>query len=145
MISEVVENKEAIVSACGALATWAAPESTGRSPQDTVTVRHPATESLIDWDSPNNIPISEETFDMILDDSLKMLERHAKLYAGDRVLGSDSAHALPLRVISDRMLTILFADNMFRPVPPDISRSCFADAPFTLLVIPNHKLDPQAL
>jgi phosphoenolpyruvate carboxykinase (ATP) len=143
MIQEVAQNREAVVAACGALATWTAPESTGRSPQDTVIVRHPATENLIDWDSPNSIPISEETSDLILEDSLHLLERHAKLYVGDRVLGSDSAHALPVRTISDRMLTVLFADNMFRPVPDDIGRSCFADHPFTLLVLPNHKLDPE--
>jgi phosphoenolpyruvate carboxykinase (ATP) len=141
MIQEVVDNREAMVMACGALATWTPPESTGRSPLDTVTVRRKASEALIDWDSPNNIPITEETFEMILDDSLKTMASHDKLYVVDRVLGSDSAHALPVRVISDRVLTILFADNMFRPVPPDISRSCFAERPFTLLVVPNHKLD----
>jgi len=143
MIQEVVDNREAMVMACGALATWTPPESTGRSPLDTVTVRRKATEALIDWDSPNNIPITEETFEMILDDSLKTMSSHDKLYVADRVLGSDSAHALPVRVISDRVLTILFADNMFRPVPPDIGRSCFAKRPFTLLIVPNHKLDPE--
>ncbi len=143
MIQEVVDNREAMVMACGALATWTPPESTGRSPLDTVTVRRKASEALIDWDSPNNIPITEETFEMILDDSLKTMASHDKLYVADRVLGSDSAHSLPVRVISDRVLTSLFADNMFRPVPPDIDRSCFAKRPFTLLVVPNHKLDPQ--
>jgi phosphoenolpyruvate carboxykinase (ATP) len=143
MIQEVVENREALVSACGALATWTAADSTGRSPADTVIVRHPATEHLIDWDSPNNLPISEETFDVLVEDSLAMIERHVKLYVCDRVLGADSAQALPVRVVSDRMLSILFADNMFRPVPPDIGRSCFADRPFTLLVIPNHRLDTR--
>jgi phosphoenolpyruvate carboxykinase (ATP) len=143
MIQEVVDNREAMVMECGALATWTPPESTGRSPLDTVTVRREESEALIDWDSSNNIPITEETFEMILDDSLKTMAGHDKLYVADRVLGSDSAHALPVRVISDRVLTILFADNMFRPVPPDIDRSCFAKRPFTLLVVPNHKLDPQ--
>jgi phosphoenolpyruvate carboxykinase (ATP) len=143
MIQEVVDNREAMVMECGALATWTPPESTGRSPLDTVTVRRKASEALIDWDSPNNIPITEETFEVILDDGLKTMASHDKLYVADRVLGSDALHALPVRVISDRVLTILFADNMFRPVPPDIGLSCFAARPFTLLVVPNHKLDPQ--
>jgi phosphoenolpyruvate carboxykinase (ATP) len=143
MIQEVVDNREAMLMACGALATWSPPESTGRSPQDTVIVRRPESEALIDWDSPNNRPITEDTFELILEDSLKTLGSHDKLYVVDRVLGADSTQALPVRVISDRVLTALFADNMFRPVPADISRSCFADRPFTLLVIPNHKLEPQ--
>ncbi|MEO0108659.1 MAG: phosphoenolpyruvate carboxykinase (ATP) [candidate division WOR-3 bacterium] len=143
MIQEVVENREAVVSACGALATWTAVESTGRSPADTVIVRHSETEHLIDWDSPNNLPITEETFDLILEDSLAMLERHAKLYVSDRALGSDPKHVLPVRTVSDRMLTILFADNMFRPLPPEARHSPLADKPFTLLVFANHKLDPR--
>jgi phosphoenolpyruvate carboxykinase (ATP) len=143
MIQEVVNNREAMVMACGALATWTPPESTGRSPQDSVIVRRKESETLIDWDSPNNIPIPEDTFEMILEDSFGTLGRHEKLYMVDRVLGADSAHALPVQVISDRVLTVLFADNMFRAVPPDISRSCFHSRPFTLLVIPNHKLDPK--
>lgn len=143
MIQETVENREAFISACGALAFWSPIESTGRSPLDTVIVRRPENEHEIDWDSPNNIPISEETFELILEDALALLERHAKLYACDRVLGTDVRHALPVRTISDRMLTILFADNMFRPMPEDISSSRLGDRPFTLLVLPNHKLDPR--
>jgi len=57
LIEDAVRNKEAMVSACGALATWTPPESTGRSPKDTLTVKRPENEGQIDWDSPNNIPI----------------------------------------------------------------------------------------
>ena len=38
MIEEAVRSREALVSANGALATWTPPESTGRSPKDTVLV-----------------------------------------------------------------------------------------------------------
>ncbi len=44
MIEEAVKNREAIVSANGALATWTPPESTGRSPKDTYIVRRPESE-----------------------------------------------------------------------------------------------------
>jgi len=143
LIEEVVANREALVSGCGALATWTPPESTGRSPQDTLTVRHRATESTIDWSSPNNLPIDEETFDMLLEDVLQVYTTRSKLYVTDRVLGADSSHALPVRTVSDRALTALFTDNMFRPVPEDISRSCFRERPFLLVVVPGEKLNPK--
>ena len=56
LIRAVVERREAIVSATGALATWTPPESTGRSPSDTLIVRRAVSQETIDWDSPNNIP-----------------------------------------------------------------------------------------
>jgi len=141
MIADVVARREAMVAACGCLATWTPSESTGRSPQDTVTVRRPESERNIDWDAPNNLPIAPDTFDMVLADALSALAAKPRLYAVDRVLGADFSHALPVRVVSDRALTVLFADNMFRRVPADIGSSCFASRPYTLVVLPYDKLD----
>ena len=73
LIEESVKNKEAMVTAHGALATWTRPESSGRSPKDTVSVKRQESEKEIDWDSPNNLPITEETFDLLLDDALRTL------------------------------------------------------------------------
>jgi phosphoenolpyruvate carboxykinase (ATP) len=142
MIEEAVARREAIVSANGALATWTPPESTGRSPKDTYIVRRPESEGNIDWDSPNNIPMEPETFDMIADDAFQVLAGKGRLYVTDRVLSADSHYALPVKVVSDWALTVLFTDNMFRPVPSDLERSIFAKRPFTLLVVPYNKLDP---
>jgi phosphoenolpyruvate carboxykinase (ATP) len=141
LIRLVLEKKEAVISACGALATWTPTESTGRSPKDTVLVRRGASEDTIDWDSPNNLSIEESTFDMIFADALEVLADRAVLVT-DRVVGADVRYALPVRTVGDQALTQLFADNMFRPVPPDISGSVFADKPFTLVVVPYDKLDP---
>jgi phosphoenolpyruvate carboxykinase (ATP) len=141
MIEEAVKNREAIVSANGALTTWTPPESSGRSPKDTYTVRRPESEVEIDWDSPNNIPLAPQTFDMILEDALQILATKKRLYIVDRVLSADSTYALPVKVVGCWASTALFADNMFRPVPPDLSRSIFADRPFTLVVVSYDKLD----
>jgi phosphoenolpyruvate carboxykinase (ATP) len=141
MIQEAVKHREAVVSANGALATWTPPESTGRSPKDTYIVRRKESEREIDWDSPNNIPLEPETFDMIMEDTLQILSTSGRLYVTDRVLGADASYALPVQAVSYWALTALFTDNMFRAVPPDIERSIFAKRPFTLLVAPYHKLD----
>ena len=143
LIQDAVERKEALISANGALATWTPAESTGRSPKDTYIVRHEETADTIDWDSPNNIPLEPDTFDMLWQDALATLSVKDLLYVTDRVVGADSAYALPVRTVGDRALTALFTDNMFRPVPEDIESSVFAARGFTLLVAPYDKLDRE--
>ncbi len=143
LIEACIHNREAIVSAGGALATWTPVESTGRSPKDTVYVRRPESESNIDWDSPNNIPIEHETFDMLFEDAVKTLSAKEKIYVTDRVLGADSTYALPVKCITDKALAALFTDNMFRPIPEDIKESIFYNRGFVILVLPYDKLDPD--
>ena len=143
MIRAAVDNREALVAANGALATWTPPESTGRSPKDTLIVKRAQSETNIDWDSPNNIPVSEETFEMLFADAVDTLRDKHDLYVTDRVLGADSAYALPVRTVTDQALTALFTDNMFRPLPDDLERSVFVDKGFTLLALPYDKLDRE--
>jgi phosphoenolpyruvate carboxykinase (ATP) len=143
LIRAVIDRREAMASATGALVTWTPPESTGRSPKDTLTVRRPESEATIDWDSPNNLPIDEDTFAMVLDDAFAALADKRRVYALDRVVGADPAYALPVKVVGDRALTMLFADNMFRSIPAGIETSVFYDRPFAVLVLPYDKLDPS--
>jgi len=143
LIKAAVKNREVLVSANGALATWTRIESTGRSPKDTLTVRRPEIEAEIDWDSPNNLPLAPDTFAMILEDALALAGKKDKLYVTDRVVGADSRYALPVRTVSDHAVTALFSATMFRPVPRDIGRSIYHDQPFTLLALPADKLDKQ--
>ncbi len=141
MIQCSIDNGEAVISANGSCTTWTPIESTGRSPKDTMIVRCPESEANIDWNSPNNIPLDPETFDMILEDTLKTISQKEKIFITNRVLSAETSYALPVRTICDQSLTALFTDNMFRPVPGDISESVFADNGFTILVLPYDKLD----
>ncbi len=142
LIQACVNNGEAFVSKNGALATWTRPESTGRSPQDTIIVKRPESEATIDWTAANNIPVDPETFDMLVDDAMATLGDSGGVYVSDRVVGADAAYALPVTTVSNKALNVLFLDNMFRPRPDGIENSIFADKPFTLLVCPDDKLDP---
>ena len=143
LIEESVKNRDAILTPNGALATWSRPESTGRSPKDTVSVRRPSSEQNIDWESPNNLSITEETFDLLFEDAVSVLGAKKRLYVTDRALGADPRYVLTTRTITDRALTALFTDNMFRPIPAGAESSVFADRPFTILALPNDKLDPK--
>lgn len=141
LIRAAVANKEALVAESGALATWTPKESTGRSPKDTVMVKHPETEHLIDWTSPNNVPVEASTFDMLLEDAIQMLGGLDKVYVIDRVVGADSRYALPVKLVTSHALSALFCDNMFRPVPADIEKSIYYGKDFYLFALPYKKLD----
>jgi phosphoenolpyruvate carboxykinase (ATP) len=143
LIRETVARREAWATPTGALATWTSPESTGRCPQDTFTVRRPQSEGTIDWDSPNNLPIDPTTFDMLLEDALAALEASDTVFETRRALGADPHWALPFRTFTDKALTALFTQTMFRPVPAEGFGPVFRDRPFTLLALPDHKLDPE--
>jgi len=141
LIEDSVSEGEALVSKPGALATWTPPESTGRSPRDTVIVKREGSKNYIDWDSPNNIPIEPDTFQMAFEDALELISDKDKLYKTDRVIGADPSYALPTRTITDRALTSLFTLNMFRPRPDNVEQSVFSNDVFDLIVLPYDKLD----
>lgn len=143
LIQEVIAYREALVSKSGALATWTPPESTGRRPEDTYIVDRPEIHEKVDWHSPYCIPMAPETFEMLLADALTTLAKKARLYLTERVLGADSHYALLVRTVTDRALTALFTDNMFRPVPEDLTCSVFWEKPFTLIALPYDKLSPK--
>jgi len=143
MIQLALDRKESLQAACGALATWTAPESTGRSPKDTYIVRAGDSDAKIDWDAPNNVPLDPDTFDMLWHDALEALSAKDELFVTDNVVGADAAYALPVRMITDSSLHALFADNMFRRIPDDIGKSVFADRGFVLLVLPQDKLNAE--
>jgi len=142
-IRHCLEHREAILTRNGALSTWTPPESTGRSPEDTLIVKHPDLESHIDWDSPNNLPLDPETFAMIWQDAMQALSRKNRIYVTDRVIGADPTYALPVRTVTDRAVTSLFTHNMFRPVPDNIGDSVFSGKAFTLIVLPYDKLEVE--
>lgn len=138
LIHEAIGAKEAMVTASGALATWSPSSSTGRSPDDTYIVKRAESEHTIDWTSPNSHAMSSEVFDVLFESAIKWLRGSPKLYALDRVIGAEARYALPTRVLTDRALTALFADTMFRPIPADIFKSIFAGKGFTVVVAPTH-------
>ncbi|MDM8159803.1 phosphoenolpyruvate carboxykinase (ATP) [Labilibaculum sp. K2S] len=141
LISLAVDNKEAVLTRNGALATWTPSNSTGRSPKDTYIVRHPESELNIDWSSPNNIAMNPQTFALVFEDALKVIGKKKTIFTTDRVIGADSKYALPVKTISDNALSQVFIDNMFRSTPDDITRSIFADEQFFLIALPKDKLN----
>jgi phosphoenolpyruvate carboxykinase (ATP) len=143
LIDNAVSHWNAIRLESGALVTWTPRDSTGRSPKDTLMVRRPESEGNIDWSSPYSIPMDEETFDMIFEDTMQSLDLKNKVYVQEKAIGADPSYALPVVSIVDNPLAGLFIDNMFRDAPSGIESSCFEDYPFYLLVNQYDKLQPE--
>jgi len=139
LIEKSIENKDAFISKNGALATWTPVESTGRSPKDTYIVKNKESENKIDWDSPNNIPLDSDVFELIWEDAIQILGEKKELFVTNRSIGADSKYALKVKTIADNSLTVLFTLNMFRE-QKNSNKSVFKDDEFQLIVLPYNKL-----
>ncbi len=139
LIEISVRNKNAFISKNGAIATWVPVESTGRSPKDTYIVKNPESEKKIDWDSPNNIPLDPDVFELIWEDAIKILGEKNELFVTNRAIGADSKYALKVKTVADNSLTALFTLNMFRK-QENSNESVFNDDEFQLIVLPYNKL-----
>ncbi|OIP34055.1 MAG: phosphoenolpyruvate carboxykinase (ATP) [Deltaproteobacteria bacterium CG2_30_63_29] len=143
LVDRAVARRESMLSKDGALVTWTKPESTGRSPADTLIVRRPGSEGNIDWDAAANKPLAPETFQMLWDDAMAVLATKEELFVCERSVGADSRYALPLKMVTPSATHALFALNMFREVPQDIQKSLFYGKAFTLVSLPYDLVDSK--
>lgn len=140
LIQKALDNKEAILGSSGILATWTPPDSTGRSPGNTFIVQHSESDRSVDWTSPANKPISVSSFDALFLDAMKKLGSKQQVYVTNKCIGADYRYSLPVRAITDKALTALFTENMFRPIPGLIKNSFFYEQEFLLLALPDDKI-----
>lgn len=142
LIEKSIENKEVFVLKTGTLCSITPSHSTGRSPKDTVTVRREENENTIDWDSQYNIPITEETFEMLYEDAINLFLQKKEIFLTKRVVGADPTYSMEILSFSSKALNSLFTLNMFRPFN-DNSNSIFKDDPFLLLMLPDDYINPD--
>jgi len=140
LIEAALANREAVIMQGGALAVWSEAASTGRSPKDTYIVKHPESQMHIDWTSPNNNAMDPVLFDLLWNEAIDACKQASRLYECTRSLSAESSYALPVHVVSDHALPMIFSDTMFRAVPSDIHTSIFAQNGFTILVLPHTKV-----
>ena len=84
---------------------------TGRSPKDKFIVREPGSESRIWWDEVN-AEISEDDFDRLRERVAARLGE-VDVYVIDAFAGSDPAHRIGVRVITESPWHALFAKTLF--------------------------------
>ncbi len=142
LVQKSIEKKEVFVLKTGTLCSITPYHSTGRSPKDTVTIKRESNLNTLDWDSQYNIPINQETFDMLYEDAVSLLSQKKEVYITKRLVGADPSYSMEIFSISAKALNSLFTLNMFRPYT-DNSNSIFKDKPFLLLMLPDDYLNPD--
>ena len=112
---------------------------TGRSPNDKFVVKDPASDKDVDWGKVNQ-PISNEKYQLLLNDVRRYLNDSRELFVEDLYCGADQAYRLSVRYVSPNAWHMAFARNMFiRPEPTDLPTF---DPNFTVLHAPEFQADP---
>jgi phosphoenolpyruvate carboxykinase (ATP) len=115
---------------------------TGRSPRDRFIVRDETTERTVDWGTVNQA-IDSGAAGQLIDDVLMYLDER-ELWVQHLVAGSDSAHRLRVRLVTELATHALFARTLF--IEPDVAGDTVDDAwlpDFTILHAPLMSADPE--
>jgi phosphoenolpyruvate carboxykinase (ATP) len=110
---------------------------TGRSPKDKHVVRTPSVENTIWWD--NNRPMAPDAFDRLYDDMRAHMQGR-DYFVQDLYAGSDPAHRLDVRVVSELAWHNLFIRHLLRR--PDRAELDSFDPDWTIINCPSFKADP---
>ncbi len=110
---------------------------TGRSAGDRYIVKSDKTEKSIWWENNLN-PMSSEIFEKLRTKVLTELQSKEDLYITEKCVGAHQSHNIAVRTISTRPQYSVFTNHLFR----DLKRE-FKDDDFTILHIPELKLDPK--
>lgn len=138
LVEKVLERKEGMLTATGAVATTTG-KYTGRSPKDKYIVAEASTKEKIDWGTVNQ-PISEEVFDQLYHKVIDYLMQKDEIFVFKGFAGADPAYRLPIQVINEFAWHNLFAHQLFiRPTQEELETH---DAQFTVISAPNFKADP---
>jgi phosphoenolpyruvate carboxykinase (ATP) len=138
LIQATIALNEGVLSDTGALVINTG-EFTGRSPKDKFTVIDQNTETYVNWNE-FNIPLEENYFQLIRLEMISYLNERADLWVRDSFACADDRYKLPVRIISEKPWTNLFAYNMFlRPTDEELENF---DPAWQLISAPGLKLDP---
>lgn len=137
LVEHALARKEGYLTSTGAFMADTG-KFTGRSPKDRYVVKDELTEDSVWWGD-INIPVSQETFDHLLQKMLVFLEKK-DLFVRDAFAGSDPEHRLNLRVINTWAWHNLFCSNMFlRPSQEELENF---EHDFTIICAPGFEADP---
>lgn len=113
---------------------------TGRSPKDRFIVDEQGVSDKIAWGK-ENVKISENSFNKVLDKAINYLNSKERLYVFDGFAGADPKYSLAIRVINEFASQNLFMHNMLiRPTEEQLKN--FEES-FTVISAPGLKLDPK--
>ena len=112
---------------------------TGRSPKDRFIVEDDLTRDAVWWGG-FNTPVSPQVFDGLLS-KMRAFAEGRELFVQDVFAGTDPAHRLAVRAVTEMAYHSLFVQNMFVR-PGEAERADFAPD-WTVLNLPSFRADPE--
>jgi len=138
LVEQILLRQEGALASQGAVVVNTG-EHTGRSPGDKFVVRYDnEDDEPIFWGKVNQ-PIAPQKFDQL---HLKMLSylQGRDVFVQDMLVGAYPSQSLPIRIITDKAWSSLFARNLFIRLPPGkLARHVPA---FTVIQCPEFKANP---
>lgn len=117
------------ISDVGSLLVYSG-EKTGRSPLDKRIVRHPDSESHIDWGD-INIGLDQHIYDINRERAIDYLNTRKRIFVVDAFAGWDPNYRLKVRIICTRAYHALFMQNMLI-MPSDEELADFGKPDYTI-------------
>ena len=138
LVEAAVARGEGRLSADGALVVETG-RHTGRSAQDKFIVRDPETDSTVWWGKSNQ-PMAPDAFAALKADFLAALAEKDDLFVQDLYGGSQPAHRVNVRVVTELAWHSLFIRTML--VRPEESALSDFRADYTIIDLPGFRADP---
>lgn len=108
---------------------------TGRSPKDKFVVRDATTENQVDWGAVNQA-LDPAHFARLQEDLFDAAATR-RLFVQELYAGTDPAHQIPVRVVTERAWHSLFVRNLF------VRQGAVRTGAWTVLDLPSFKADPD--
>ena len=137
LVEEAIKNGEGTLGQGGTILVSTG-AYTGRSPKDKFVVEEDSVKDSIWWE--NNPPMQPAHFDRLHRDMLEHMQG-GTYYAQDLYGGSDPAHRLNVRVITELAWHSLFIRTMLRR--PDVSELDAYVPEFTVINCPTFRSNPE--
>ena len=139
LVEKVILRGEGKITSTGAVLVETG-KYTGRSPKDRFIVQDEISNQHVHWGSINQ-PISEETFERLLDKVVNFLLEKDEVFSFKGFAGADENYNLPIRVINEYAWHNLFAHQLFiRPTKEQLQS--FKEE-FTVISAPSFKANPE--
>ena len=139
LYEEALKRGEAVLAAAGPLVANTG-HHTGRSPGDRFIVRGDTEAETVWWGEVNR-PIRRSLFNALRDRVRAHLSSR-DLFVFNGYAGADTAHQMPVRVVTELAWHNLFARNMFRR-ELDGERLAEFEPDFTVISAPSCRADPE--
>ena len=138
LYEEALKRNEGIIAESGPIVVNTAPY-TGRSPNDRFIVKESTSKNKVGWGKVNK-PFDQAKYSALKKKVCEYLQTK-DLFVRDCYVGADKRYRIPLRVISEKAVSALFAGTMFiREDDPKVLEN-FAPE-FVVLHAPSLKADP---